>query len=161
MRAAREHFSFPTRHELEPLRDPDGNIAGVIVRDQEAIDGSIEIAAEPVSAGLFRITVRILNATPLDHAAQAGRDDALMRALVSTHTVLAVQGGQFVSLMDPPECCRAAAAECCNVVPGRYWWAKRRDRDAMLSAPIILYDYPQLAPRAPGICLMPPRSTKS
>ncbi len=102
-RSHRETFSFPMRHELQPLPDSDGRFAGVIVCDQEAIDGSINLAAEAVETGLYRITVRILNHTPLESAGSVGRDGALLRAMVSTHTILSVEGGQFVSLMDPPD----------------------------------------------------------
>jgi hypothetical protein len=147
----RQSFSFPARHELEPLADDNGQIVGVAIRDQEAIEGSIELAAEPVAAGLFRVSARVTNATPLDDAGQTtARDDALMRAMVSLHVILSVEGGQFVSLMDPPERWLAAAAACSNrglwpVLAGR-----PPERDAMLAAPIILYDYPQLAPESPG-----------
>jgi hypothetical protein len=145
-----ERFSFPARHELEPLREPGGRIAGVMVRDQEAIEGVVELAAEEVAAGLFRVTARIVNATPLENAGRAGRDDALLRTLVSAHTILAIAGGQFVSLIDPPEHWRTATAACRNVGAWPVLLGQPPEREAMLSAPIILYDYPQLAPESPG-----------
>ena len=30
------------------------------------------------------------------------------------------------------------------------WWARKAQRDTMLASPIILYDYPQIAPESAG-----------
>jgi hypothetical protein len=38
-----------------------------------------------------------------------------MRSLISTHTILGVRPGEFVSLLDPPEAFREAAAGCRNI----------------------------------------------
>src|ERR1051325_6561582 len=40
-------FAFPSTRELEPLRGAGGEIVGVIARKQEAIEGVIEVNAEP------------------------------------------------------------------------------------------------------------------
>jgi len=72
-------------------------------------------------------------------------------SLLSTHAILHVQsGGEFVSLTDPPEDLRAAAAACQNQ---GLWPVLAGDdgaRDAMLAAPIILYDYPRVASESAG-----------
>jgi hydrogenase maturation protease len=97
--------------------------------------------------------VRVVNHTPLDDAGGAGgasRDDALLRSLVSTHTILVVRGGEFISLLDPPEVWREAAAACRNVGTWPVLVGEEGDHDTMLSSPIILYDYPQVAPESPG-----------
>ncbi len=86
-----------------------------------------------------------------EDATAVSRDEALMQGLVSTHTILGVRDGEFVSLIDPPEAVRELAAACRNV--GTLAGAGRRregETDTMLSAPIILYDYPQIAPESPG-----------
>jgi hypothetical protein len=74
----------------------------------------------------------------------------LLRSLVSTHTILGVRAGEFISLLDPPEVCREAAAACRNVGTWPVLVGEEGDRDTMLSSPIILYDYPQVAPESPG-----------
>jgi hypothetical protein len=69
---------------------------------------------------------------------------------VSAHTILTVAGGEFASLLDPPDALRLEAAACQNV---RTWPVMAGDpdrRDTMLSSPIIIYDYPALAPESPG-----------
>jgi hypothetical protein len=36
-------FEFPSKRELEPVRNQDGMIAGVIIRERETLSGSVEI----------------------------------------------------------------------------------------------------------------------
>jgi hypothetical protein len=73
-----------------------------------------------------------------------------LRALASTHALLSVRGGAFVSLLDPPAEWAAAAAACRNVGAWPVLVGEPGQRDTLLSAPIILYDYPQVAPESPG-----------
>ena len=70
--------------------------------------------------------------------------------MVSTHTILGTQGGQFVSLLDPPEDWRELAASCRNVGTWPVLVGEEGDYDTLLSSPIILYDYPRVAPESPG-----------
>ena len=79
-----------------------------------------------------------------------GRDGALMQSLLSAHTILRVDGGEFVSLLDPPPALREAAAGCNNIGTWPVLVGDDGERDGMLSSPIILYDYPQIAPESPG-----------
>lgn len=151
---ARPHrltFAFPESREVEPLRDEaSGRLAGLIVRRRQAVEGAIEVSAESDSSGAFKLTVRILNLTPLEEAGGRSRDEALMRSFVSTHTILSVRGGEFVSLLDPPEAFGAAAAGCQNVGTYPVMVGDEGERGVMLSSPIILYDYPQIAPESAG-----------
>ena len=147
----RQSFTFPAKQETEPLREPDGRTVGVLVRGQQSVSGSVEVAAARAGEGLFKVTARILNLTPLEDAAHRSRDEALMRSLVSTHTVLGVrEGGEFVSLLEPPEHLREIAASCRNTGTWPVLAGEEGERDCMLSSPIILYDYPQIAPESAG-----------
>lgn len=143
-------FSFPPRREREPLRGPTGAVVGVLVRQQQAIGGSVELSARPLGDGLFRVTARVLNQTALEGAGRKDRDEALLHSLVSTHLILGVRQGEFVSLTDPPEAYRAAATACRNVGTWPVLVGEEGQKDTLLSAPIILYDYPQVAPESPG-----------
>jgi hydrogenase maturation protease len=78
------------------------------------------------------------------------RDEALLRCLVSAHTVLNVGEGEFVSLLDPPPRCAQAAAACKNLGVWPVLVGKEGTRHTLMASPIILYDYPQLAPESPG-----------
>jgi hypothetical protein len=99
---------------------------------------------------MYRLTVRISNRTPMDSSPVANRDEALLRALVSTHTLLGLNGGRWVSLTDPPDDLRQAAEACRNIGAWPVLVGEAGAADTMLSSPIILSDYPQVAPESPG-----------
>jgi hydrogenase maturation protease len=141
-------FAFPGGRKCEPIRGPDGAVVGALVREQQAIRGNLEAAAAELEPGLFRVTLRVANQTPLEGG--GGRDQALLRTLVSTHAILGVRQGEFVSLLDPPERWREAAAACRNIGTWPVLAGAEGEKDTMLSSPIILYDYPRVAPESPG-----------
>jgi hypothetical protein len=143
-------FTIPGRRWLEPLRCSDGQIAGVLVRRQEPIEGTAEVEAAEVAPGLFKLTLRVTNRTPLEEQLRTSRDEALLRTLVSTHAILTTRDGTFVSLMDPPQQWREAAEGCSNVGTWPVLVGEEGDRDTLLSSPIILYDYPEVAAESPG-----------
>ncbi len=143
-------FSFAAGRTLEGVRQPGGPYVGVLVRTHRAIEGVLELAAVAVGDDLVRLSVRIANGTPMPGAEQAGRDEALLYSLVSSHAILHVQGGAFVSLLAPPEECRAAAEQCRNVGAWPVLAGAEGSTDTVLCSPIILYDYPQVAPESPG-----------
>jgi hypothetical protein len=138
-RPVEEAFALPASRATE---------AG-IERRQDAIEGTVTLAAERVAAGVARITARVRNRTGFDAA--SSREAALLRTLCATHTILGVRdpadpAAAFVSLLDPPAALRGAAAACRNV--GTY--PVLVGRDTVLSSPIILYDDPEVAPESPG-----------
>ena len=145
-----QSFTFPAGKQLEYLRDGKGLITGVIIREQSALQGMLEIRSESVGDDLFKISVRIRNRTPFAAAHQAVREDALLSSLVSTHTVLGVQDGKFVSLLAPPDQVSELAASCENVGTWPVLIGEEGQYDTVLSSPIILYDYPQIAPESAG-----------
>jgi hydrogenase maturation protease len=61
-----------------------------------------------------------------------------------------VQDGRFVSLLAPPEQISELAASCKNVGTWPVLVGEEGERDTLLSSPIILYDYPQIAPESAG-----------
>jgi len=147
---AADNFSFPAEKQFEHLRDAGGQVAGVIVRQRKALSGEVEIGSEPVADGVFKVRVRIRNTTPFEATKDSTRDDALLGSLASTHTVLGVQDGRFVSLLAPPEALREVAANCQNVGTFPVLVGEEGRCDTLLSSPIILYDYPQIAPESAG-----------
>jgi hypothetical protein len=146
----RREFVLEPHRDRQPLCSPEGKFVGAIVRERKRIEGLVETSAAEVAPGVFKLTVKIENHTPVDLAGAAGRDEALMHGLVSTHTVLGVRDGEFVSLIDPPAPVARLASACRNVGCWPVLVGDEGDRDTMLSAPIILYDYPQIAPESPG-----------
>jgi hypothetical protein len=143
-------FLFPAEKQFEPLRDGSGQIVGMIVRERKPLSGAVEIMSERVGSGLFKISVRIRNTTSFEMAKDASRDEALLSSMASTHTVLGVQDGRFVSLLAPPDALSEIAASCKNVGTWPVLVGAEGQCDTVLSSPIILYDYPQIAPESAG-----------
>jgi hypothetical protein len=141
---------YPYRKDIEYLHLADGRVAGILVREQQAVDGAVELSCAKAADDLYRITIRILNHTVLVTADNSTRDEALMRSLVSTHTILGVENGEFVSLTDPPDLWKVEASQCRNIGTWPILVGHEPERDTMLSSPIILSDYPELAPESPG-----------
>jgi hypothetical protein len=81
---------------------------------------------------------------------EAERQLALRHSLIAAHTVLAVTGGEFISLIDPPEWAKPAAEGCRNDRTWPVMVGEAGRRDVILISPIILYDYPVIAPESPG-----------
>jgi hypothetical protein len=141
-------FAFPAKEETEPVLDADGRLVGLIARKQESVLGTVEIKATHISDELFRAQVRVKNLTVSE--AEVSRDAALMRSLVSAHILLGSLDGEFISLLEPPENLKDLAASCQNVGAWPVLVGSEGQRDTMLASPIILYDYPQIAPESPG-----------
>ena len=131
----------------ESLAEPTGEVVGALVRSWRALRGAVEVGVEPLQEGAFRVTVRITNTTSWRGE---DRESTLRQTFVSTHTALEVEGGEFVSLMDPPGEIAEAAEGCENLKTWPVLVGEEGDRSTMLSSPIILYDYPQIAPESPG-----------
>jgi hydrogenase maturation protease len=143
-------FRLSAKRDREAIRDENGSIPGWIDRQTACVAGTIEFTAEILGKGLFKLTVRIANNSRMDAAEPIGREQALAQSLVSAHTILETRDGQFISLIDPTENCRGYAQVCQNVGTWPVLVGEEGRRDTMLSSPIILYDYPQIAPESPG-----------
>jgi hypothetical protein len=142
-------FAFPSASTTESLEES-GRVAGRLVRHQQQIDGAIDISADEKSPGVFALTVRVENQSGIPHSKSEDRDAALMQSLVSTHLVLGIRHGQFVSATDPPPQLQSLAASCQNIGCWPVLVGEPGQADALLVSPIILYDYPQIAPESEG-----------
>jgi hypothetical protein len=140
-------IDIPAGSREESLAEPTGEVVGALVREWRSLRGAVEVEAEPLQERTFRVTVRITNTTPWGGE---DRESTLRQTFVSTHTVLEVEGGEFVSLMDPPEEFREAVRGCENLKTWPVLVGEEGERSMLLSSPIILYDYPQIAPESPG-----------
>jgi hypothetical protein len=110
-------------------------------------EAAVDLSATQFSGDVYKIRVTIFNAS---ECAASSREDALLHSLISTHTILGIEGGEFVSLLDPPVELSHFAAACQNIGAWPVLVGEPGQRDTMLSSPIILYDYPQIAPESPG-----------
>jgi hydrogenase maturation protease len=143
-------FRLSVKQEKEAILDESGLVVGVVWRDKASVAGMIELAAERLAENVFKLTVRISNSSRIEALGPVSREEALARSLVSAHTILEARDGSFVSLIDPPDRCREFAQACQNVGTWPVLVGEEGQRDTMLSSPIILYDYPHIAPESPG-----------
>jgi hypothetical protein len=143
-------FRLAATKEREAVQNERGLIVGIVERDKASVSGTIELAAHQVAPGLFKLTTRILNLSRWEGSVSFNREAALSRSLVSAHTILEVCEGKFVSLVDPPERFRDFAQSCQNIGTWPVLVGEASQRDTLLSSPIILYDYPEIAPESPG-----------
>ena len=138
----------------QPLRysfrfpDPADAIDSKDGRRQEAVSGTIDITAEKILDNVFKVSVFTRNVVAIP--ANCTRDQVLMSSMVSTHLVLGAQSGEFISLLEPPPALQGLAAQCENVGAWPVLVGESGQRDTMLASPIILYDYPQIAPESAG-----------
>lgn len=114
---------------------------------EDPICGQISLSAEKLE-GMYRLRIRIENITDIEP--EASRTVAMQHSLVGAHTLMSVSGGAFISLMDPPAEAKSAAAGCQNLHTWPVLVGPDDQRDVMLSSPIILQDYPAVAPESPG-----------
>jgi hypothetical protein len=143
-------FAFPGSRSVEAIRDAAGDIVAVAVRTALEMQGQVSLSAIAVGPGTFRLTARIENTTPLSATDIVCRELAQRHSFVSSHMLLGVEGGVFVSLTDPPEDLREAARRCENQGVWPVLVGAPGAVDTMLSSPIILYDYPEIAPESTG-----------
>ena len=144
------NFMFPAAKNVEGLRDAEGCLAVVIIREQSALHGVVEVKTLPMGAELFKINVQVRNLTRCADPEQHSREDALLGSLISTHIVLGAQNARFWSLLDPPEDIREISTACRNLGTWPVLVGREGTGDTLLSSPIILYDYPQIAPESAG-----------
>jgi hypothetical protein len=143
-------IDLPPNEATESICDAQGRITGLMVRTQELILGRITLWASRVNEELYKITLEVANESSVAEPGTTTRDCVLMRSLLSAHSILNVERGEFVSLLDTPEELKEIAAQCKNVGTWPVLVGEEGQHDAMLSSPIILYDYPQIAPESAG-----------
>ncbi len=118
------------------------------MRRRESIQLKVEATAVALASGVFKLTVRVRNATLI--AAGCSREQALMRSTLSTHVILGARACEFVSLIDPGVELRDLASQCQNIGVFPILVGEAHRRDTMVASPIILYDYPEIAPESAG-----------
>lgn len=109
--------------------------------------GEVSVSAQRAAPDCHRLRIDIRNIHPLD--GETAREKVLCHSMISVHTILSVRDGSFASLLDPPAALAEAAKECRNVGTWPVLAGNEGSHDAMLSSPVILYDYPQIAPESP------------
>ncbi len=118
---------------------------GRLVRTRSAIQAELTVAVER-DVDFYRVSVAVRNTG----AAEATKDAAIATSLIGTHIIAEVAGGEFISLLEPPDSATDAVSRlvqhrCFPVLAGR-----PGERDLLLISPIILYDHPEIAEQSEG-----------
>ena len=98
---------------------------------------------------MVRLRSLVENVTP-SLSVDASPADAALHSLVSAHLILALSDGGFASLLDPPPWAADAAADCTNIHAFPVLVGEAGRDDLMLSAPVLLPDYPRAEPLTLG-----------
>jgi hypothetical protein len=141
----------PGGRRVEPVHTAAGKLAGRTVRRRWPVMGTVKLSALRLDGpyGLVRLRLVVENASAWQDP-KADRGIALRRSLVAAHSLIGIDQGVFLSLLDPPEWARPFAEACANLHTWPVLIGDEGRRDAMLSSPIILYDHPTIAPESPG-----------
>jgi len=116
---------------------------------EAGIDARLTIRTEKIDS-YMKLQLRLENLDPRLAEFDSKRDAMLQHSLVGSHVLLAIDGGAFVSLLEPPERAAALAAACQNRNTWPVLVGDRLRRNLMLSSPIVLYDFPAVAPESQG-----------
>ena len=134
---------------VDRIHDSAGTLAARIVRRRRRVETLVRLGINRCGS-LVKIRIRVENITACAGTTLAERDEAVRQSLAATHIIMAMGGGGFVSLLDPPETASALAASCVNTHTFPVLAGPPGSRQVMLSSPIILYDYPAVAPESQG-----------
>jgi hypothetical protein len=140
-------FRIAAGSEHEDLVRDDGAVVGALRRSWRELTGRLCLRASAAGPELWRLSVTVKNTTSFTGGS---RERALQQTLCSTHMLLHAPAGRFVSCTDPPPELAALTNACANVGTWPVLVGERGDRRTVLSSPIILEDYPRVAPESPG-----------
>jgi hypothetical protein len=120
------------------------------IKPTAELAASLTIHAQSLPSGVCKLHLELQNMSLLSSGAEAHRDEALPRSLVSAHLLLGLTGGQFVSLLEPPDLYAADVRACTNTGVFPVLAGDEPDRSILLLSPIIMYDYPKTSPESAG-----------
>lgn len=144
-------FTVPGGAGQEDLPGPGGTAAGRLIRQRETLHGVIRMSAErmPGPYGALRLRVVLENRTE-PAGSLARRADGLPHALIAAHCLIAVPGGRFLSMTEPPEWAAGEVGRCVNTGTWPVLAGPPDCTELMLSSPVILYDHAEIAPESAG-----------
>jgi len=116
-------------------------------RCTELLDVRVVIGVERLGPSVRKLSVTVANETRVEP--NVDRTAAELQALSSTHTLLEAEDGAFVSLLEPPNELTTLAQGCKNVGTFPVLVGDRK-KPVVLSSPVILYDFPRIAPESAG-----------
>lgn len=119
-----------------------------IVRGHQTPCATVRLQVDRLAPALRKLKLDLTNDSTIPPSAT--RSEAASSSLVSAHLVLGVEKSEFISLLDPPNDLQAAVRDCKSQGCFPVLVGSAPARNMLLCAPIILYDYPQVAPESAG-----------
>ncbi len=107
-----QFFEFAAGSEVEALRDEAGLATGVAIREWNEVSGSVDVTVSRCQDNVSKVSVAIRNLTA--SGPQESRAEALKDSFLSTHTIIHLEDGEFISLLDPPANLKSLADACAN-----------------------------------------------
>ena len=139
-------IDVPGGEDVEPITDAHGTPVGRIVRRRWALTARVRTETT-VDDGFIRLSVSVRNEHP---ETAEDKDSAIRTSLIGAHLLLQAHDADFVSLLEPPAAASHAAARCHQQRCWPVLAGPQGGTDVVLGAPIILYDYPEVAEQSPG-----------
>ncbi len=137
--------------ELPGWEETEAIEGGRVIRRRRPLSLRLVLSVDelPGPYGIAKLRVRTENVTDWSDG-DADRSEVVLRSPVATHLVLAASpGSRFVSPLDPPEWAKLAVQSCENQSTWPVLVGEEGSTDIMLSSPMVLPDYPQIAPESP------------
>ncbi|HEY4121823.1 MAG TPA: hypothetical protein VGM56_28345 [Byssovorax sp.] len=112
------------------------------------VEGRLTARAERLDTELYRVVVRLENRTAVSTGADATA--VACGALAAAHALLSIEGGVWISSIDPPDDVREASAARASVGVFPVLLGDPGERALLFASPFALGDHPCIAPESPG-----------
>jgi hypothetical protein len=132
--------------DTQPLVAPDGQPAGSVVRRRWPLRAEATGSVVPHD-GHAVLDLRVTNTHP-DQVTD--KEGSLRASLIGAHLLVEAHGAAFVSMMDPPDDAAELVGGCRQDRCWPFLAGRAGETGLLLGSPIILYDYPEIAPESPG-----------
>jgi len=136
-RAAARRIALPAGSAAALAEAPVEKHETTSAGDGGSLSVALRLSAAELDEGSYEVVLRVENRTPCEHGLD--RAGALAQSLISTHPLLRVSGGRFISPLERP---------CASV--NTYPVLASDSDDVVLGAAIVLPDHPRIAPESRG-----------
>jgi hypothetical protein len=135
--------------EVRPVGGDDGRPVGQVIRRRWPLEATVGLTAAQIDdhPGVVRLGVGVRNLSPWSGGDRHG---ATRASLLGAHLLLQLSDAEFISLLEPPDGLGPAAAACRQERCWPVLVGVEGQTDIVLASPIILYDYPAVAPESAG-----------
>lgn len=106
--------------------------------DFRVLNGEVKISVSRLADNLFKLKLILENLSE-------SSKNILPSSFLSTHSILEIENGEFVSLLETPREVEDFAKSCENIGTFPVLVGEKDGKHFILSSPIILYDFPEVA----------------